>query len=93
MGKMMFYRIIVCMSCKYKGMSCKLGFDFIKKLCSVIEMVGDVIFEDFEIFGVVCMVGCDWFCIVVYYGFYKVIYLFGDIDLDIDIQDLVEFVQ
>lgn len=93
MGKMMFYKIMVCMSCKYKGMSCKSGYELINKLCIVIDQVGNVIFEEFEILGVVCMVGCDCLCIVVYYGLCKVIYLFGDIDFDMDIQDFVEFVQ
>lgn len=39
------------------------------------------------------MAGCDRPCTVAYHGSRKATYLFGDIDPDVDIDDLVTFAQ
>jgi len=91
MGQIKSHRISVCTSCKYKGTSCKPGYDMIEKLRAAIDAAGDAIPESFEISGVACMAGCDRPCTVAYYGSRKATYLFGDIDPETDIEDLVAF--
>lgn len=91
MGRIKSHRISVCTSCKYKGTTCKPGYEMIEKLRTAIDAAGDAIPEEFEISGVACMAGCDRPCAVAYYGSRKATYLFGDIDPETDINDLVEF--
>ncbi|MGJ8627435.1 MAG: DUF1636 family protein [Sulfitobacter sp.] len=87
------HRITVCTSCKHKGTACQPGFELIEKLRAAISKAGDAITDDFEISGVACMAGCDRPCTVAYHSNRKATYLFGDIDPDVDINDLVSFAQ
>ena len=91
MGRTKSHRISVCTSCKHKGTSCTPGYELIERLRRAIDAAGDSIPEEFEISGVACMAGCDHPCTVAYYGYRKATYLFGDIDPDTDIDDLVSF--
>ncbi|MEO1154910.1 MAG: DUF1636 domain-containing protein [Pseudomonadota bacterium] len=84
-------RITICTSCKHKGQDCRPGYELIAKLRQAISAAGDAVSEDFEISGVACMAGCDHPCTVAYHGTRKATYLFGDIDPDQDIGDLVTF--
>ena len=45
----------------------------------------------FEVAGVACMAGCDRPCTVAYRANEKATYLFGDIDPETDMDDLVAF--
>jgi predicted metal-binding protein len=65
----------------------------IAKLRAAITSAGDAIAENFEISGVACMAGCDRPCTVAYHSTRKTTYLFGDIEPDTDIEDLVTFAQ
>lgn len=87
----MAHRITICTSCKHKGSNCRPGFELIDRLRTAIEQAGDAVPEAFEISGVACMAGCDHPCTVAYHGTKKATYLFGDIDPDTDIEDLVAF--
>lgn len=84
-------RITVCTSCRHKGTDCRPGYELIAKLRSAIDAAGDTVDENFEISGVACMAGCDRPCTVAYHGTRKATYLFGDIEPDEDIEDLVDF--
>jgi len=85
----MEHRITICTSCKHKGTQCRPGFELIDKLRKALAQ--EAIPEEFEISGVACMAGCDRPCTVAYHGTKKATYLFGDIDPDVDIEDLVTF--
>lgn len=85
------HRITICTSCKNKGTQCRPGYELIAKLRAAIDAAGDSIAEDFAISGVACMAGCDHPCTVAYHGTQKATYLFGDIEPDEDVDDLVEF--
>ncbi len=85
------HRITICTSCRHKERTCQPGYELIEKLRAAIDAAGDVIGEDFEIAGTACMAGCDRPCTVAYHGSRKASYLFGDIDPDDDIDDLVAF--
>ncbi|MEM1377171.1 MAG: DUF1636 domain-containing protein [Pseudomonadota bacterium] len=85
------HRISVCTSCRHKNTECKPGYALIERLREAIEAAGDAVTEDFEISGVACMAGCSRPCTVAYHGTRKATYLFGDIDADEDIEDLLEF--
>lgn len=85
------HKITVCTSCKHKGDTCRPGYALIEKLRKAITAAGDAIPEDFEISGTACMAGCDRPCTVAYFGSRKATYLFGDIDPEQDVDDLVAF--
>ena len=87
----MTHRITVCTSCRHKGTECRPGYELIEKLRRAIANAGDAIPEDFEVSGVACMAGCDRPCTVAYHGSKKATYLFGDMDPDVDVDDLVTF--
>ncbi len=91
MGQNTSHRITVCTSCKHKGTDCRPGYELIAKLRSAMDAAGDAVTENFEISGVACMAGCDRPCTVAYHGTRKATYLFGDIEPDEDIEDLVAF--
>jgi predicted metal-binding protein len=91
MNRKQNHRISVCISCKHKGKSCQPGYELIAKLREAIDSAGEAISEDFEISGVACMAGCDRPCTVAYHGSRKATYLFGDIDPETDVDDLVSF--
>lgn len=85
----MEHRITICTSCKHKGTQCRPGFELIDKLRKALAQ--EAIPEEFEISGVACMAGCDRPCTVAYHGTQKATYLFGDIDPDVGVEDLVAF--
>jgi len=87
----MNHRITICTSCRHKGTECRPGFELIERLRQAIALAGDTIPEEFEVSGVACMAGCDHPCTVAYHGTSKATYLFGDVDPETDIDDLVTF--
>ncbi|MEL6682032.1 MAG: DUF1636 domain-containing protein [Pseudomonadota bacterium] len=87
----MKHRITICTSCRHKGSECRPGYELIERLRKAIALAGDAVPAEFEISGVACMAGCDRPCTVAYHGTKKATYLFGDIDPDTDIDDLVSF--
>ena len=87
------HRITICTSCKHKGETCRPGYELIERLRAAIDAAGDTITEEFEISGVACMAGCVQPCTIAYHSTRKATYLFGDIDPDQDIEDLVSFAQ
>ena len=93
MGHTKSHRITICTSCRHKGSDCRPGYELIARLRAAIEAAGDSVTEDFEVSGVACMAGCDRPCTVAYHGTRKATYLFGDIEPDTDIDDLVAFAQ
>lgn len=91
MNRTPIHRITVCTSCRHTGDTCRPGFELIEKLRAAINAAGDLIAEEFEVSGVACMAGCKRPCTVAYQASRKASYLFGDIEPDTDIEDLVEF--
>ena len=87
----MDHHITICTSCKHKGTACNPGYALIERLRHAIAQAGDSVTDDFEISGVACMAGCDHPCTVAYHGTRKATYLFGDVDPDTDIEDLLNF--
>lgn len=85
------HRITVCTSCRHTGETCRPGYQLINQLRAAIAAAGDMIAEDFEVSGVACMAGCKRPCTVAYHASQKATYLFGDIEPDVDIDDLVDF--
>jgi len=89
----MIHRITVCTSCRQKGSDRRPGYELIEKLRHAIASAGGDIPEAFEVAGVACMAGCDRPCTVAYQGTNKATYLFGDIEPETDIDDLVAFIK
>lgn len=85
------HKIFVCTSCRYKGTSCRPGFELIKKLQDAMRLATPIVGDDFEVSGIACMAGCDRPCTVAYRASGKATYLFGDIDPETDIEDLIAF--
>ncbi|MEO0496481.1 MAG: DUF1636 domain-containing protein [Pseudomonadota bacterium] len=85
------HRITVCTSCRHTNQQCRPGYDLIERLRQAIADAGDSVTGEFEIAGVACMAGCSRPCTVAYHGTQKATYLFGDIDPDEDVDDLIAF--
>ncbi|GAA0772750.1 DUF1636 domain-containing protein [Roseibium denhamense] len=85
------HKIFVCTSCRHKGSTCRPGFELIKKLQEALHVASNIVGEDFEVSGIACMAGCSRPCTVAYKATDKAAYLFGDIDPDTDVDDLVAF--
>lgn len=95
MERLSNHRITICVSCRHKtddaDGGCRPGRRLIERLRAAIDLAGDTIGADFEITGTACMAGCERPCTVAYFGSRKATYLFGDIDADANIDDLVAF--
>jgi len=87
------HKIFVCTSCRHRGSNCRPGYELIKKLQDALKLAVPVVGDDFEISGVACMAGCSRPCTVAFRATEKATYLFGDIDPDTDIDDLVAFAE
>lgn len=87
------HKIFVCTSCRHRGTECRPGFELIKTLQEALKAALPVSADDFEVSGIACMAGCSRPCTVAYRASEKATYLFGDIDPDTDIDDLVAFAQ
>ncbi|WP_299685217.1 DUF1636 domain-containing protein [uncultured Tateyamaria sp.] len=87
----MEHKITICTSCRHKGTECRPGYELIERLRKAIALAGETVTDGFEVSGVACMAGCDRPCTVAYHGTRKATYLFGDIDPDTDIDDLLSF--
>ncbi|MEM8851815.1 MAG: DUF1636 domain-containing protein [Pseudomonadota bacterium] len=85
------HRITVCTSCRHKGTECRPGLDLIARLRAALDAAGGAVGSAFEVSGVACMAGCDRPCTVAYHASAKATYLFGDIEVETDIPDLVAF--
>lgn len=87
------HKIYVCTSCRHNGGSCRPGYELIRKLRDALNLALPVVGDDFEISGVACMAGCTRPCTVAFKADEKATYLFGDIDPESDIDDLVAFAE
>ena len=87
------HQILVCKSCKHKGQDCKPGFALLKKLRAAIASAG--LGDAFEVSGTACLAGCvprhGEPCVVGWRATAKATWLFGDIDPDQPLDDLVAF--
>lgn len=87
------HQILVCKACKHKGQDCKPGFALLKKLRAAIQAAS--LGESFEVSGTACLAGCvpdhGEPCVVGYRATEKATWLFGDIDPDQSLDDLVDF--
>ena len=87
------HRITVCTSCRHTGTDCRPGHDLIRRLRAALDAAGGAVGRDFAVSGVACMAGCKRPCTVAYHADAKATYLFGDVEPDADIPDLVAFAQ
>lgn len=85
------HKIFVCTSCRHNDSDFRPGFELIAKLREALTCALPVAGNDFEVSGIACMAGCSRPCTVAYRANEKATYLFGDIDPETDIDDLVAF--
>lgn len=87
------HQILVCKACKHKGDACKPGFALLQKLRAAIASAG--LGDQFEVSGTACLAGCvprhGQPCVVGWRATEKATWLFGDIDPDQPLDDLVDF--
>ncbi len=87
------HQILVCKACKHKDDACKPGFELLKKLRAAIQAAD--LGDSFEVSGTACLAGCvpdhGEPCVVGYRATEKATWLFGDIDPDQPMDDLVAF--
>ncbi|MEM8979780.1 MAG: DUF1636 domain-containing protein [Pseudomonadota bacterium] len=89
----MRHQITICTSCRHKGSEHRPGPELIARLSKALHQGRDRGLAPFEVAGVACMAGCDHPCTVSYQAPEKATYLFGNIDSETDIDDLVAFAQ
>ena len=85
------HQVLICTSCRQKGQACRPGNALIAQLRAAFVAAG--LDQSFEVSGTDCMAGCDYPCAVAWRAAGKATWLFGDIDGDTDIVDLVAFAQ
>lgn len=85
------HQVLVCTTCRHQDSPCTPGLKLIAQLQNAIQMLG--MDDAFEVSGTVCMAGCARPCTVAWRASGKATYLFGDIEPDADIDDLVAFAQ
>ena len=94
MGEQSTHKISVCISCRATGAPdddvSRPGRRLLDGLRSALTWVEG---QDFEVAAINCMAGCERPCTVAYTAQNKATYLFGDIDTDRDVDDLVAFAQ
>ncbi|MEO9458737.1 MAG: DUF1636 family protein [Lentilitoribacter sp.] len=85
------HRIKICTSCKHTGEHCQPGIELVKKLRSAMAATRDFVDEDFEISGLVSKTRCKHACTLAYRSTQDEIYIFGDVDPQSNINDLVDY--
>lgn len=85
--------LTICTACRHMGTACQPGYALIARLKSAIAAAGNTVAEDFEISGVATLTGCGRTCTLAYHGTAQATHMFGDVDPDTDIQDLLEIAQ
>jgi len=83
------HRITICTSCKHTGEKCQPGIELVKKLRVAMAATHDFVEDDFEISGLVLKTGCKRTCTLAYQSTQDEIYIFGDVDPQSNINDLV----
>lgn len=86
------HHIIVCTKCRDVGGDCFPGLEILERLNDAVNSGMQCIdSRAFEISGIACMAGCSRPCTVAFRASAKATYLFGDIDPDRNIEDLIAF--
>lgn len=87
------HQVLVCKACRHKGDICKPGFHLLKTLRAAIQAAG--LGTEFEVSGTACLADCAPAqrgpCVVGYRATEKGTWLFGDIDRDQPLDELIEF--
>jgi predicted metal-binding protein len=83
--------ITICTSCRQHEQDCCLGHDLIRRLRAALDTSVDVTGNAFAVEGFACLAACNRPCTVAYRATAKTVWLFGDVDPDADIDDLVAF--
>lgn len=85
------HRIFVCTSCRNKVTGNRPGDELIGKLRRALRPSDPVADTNFAVSGVACMAGCARPCVVAFQAAEKTAWLFGDMDPETDVDDLVAF--
>ena len=87
----MSHRITVCTSCRLKGSNIRPGKALIHQLRQAVSAADNQLSTDYEIAGAACLAGCKSSCTIAFQAKNKASYLFGDIEPDEDLGDIVDF--
>lgn len=85
------HRITICTSCKHTGEHCNPGILLVDKLRSAMAATRNFVKTDFEISGFVSKTDCDRPCTIAYQSSHDEIYIFGDVNPQSNITDLVQY--
>jgi predicted metal-binding protein len=83
------HQILVCKVCKHYDRPCTPGFELMRRLRAAIASAG--LSEDFEVSGTACLAGCATPCTVAWRASGKATWLFGDVDPDQPLDELIAF--
>ncbi|MEP1611407.1 MAG: DUF1636 family protein [Roseobacter sp.] len=87
------HRITICTECSRMGGTCRPGYELFKRLRAAIDIASHTLTDAFEISGTACMTGCRHSCTFAYKCTLKDTHLFGDIDPDQDINELLAYAE
>ncbi|MEM9635169.1 MAG: DUF1636 family protein [Pseudomonadota bacterium] len=85
------HSIFVSTACRRSGSNCQPGFELISKLRDSLKLAVPVVGEELEVSGIARMASCSRPRAIAFRANDKATYLFGDIDPEEDIDDLVAF--
>jgi predicted metal-binding protein len=87
------HRVTICTSCKHTGENCRPGIELVQKLRSAMASTRDFVDDDFEISDLVSKTGCKRACTLAYQSTQDEIYIFGGVDPQSNINDLVYYAE
>lgn len=85
------HRIFVCTACRHFGSTWMPGYDLLQTVRRAVDTAVPVVGDDFQVAGMAHLEGCVRPCTAAFHATEKAAYVFGDVDPDADIDDLVAF--
>lgn len=85
------HKIVTYKPCQHTGNNCHSGFDLILKLRAAIAVTEGFVTDDFDLSGTASPTGCKRACTLAYRCTQKAAYMFGDIEPEANIDELITF--
>lgn len=85
------HKITLSTECHFTGGPCRPGAQLLATLNRSVSALGKPLDDDFAIAGTVCMAACTRPCTIAFQASGKATYLFGDVAVEENIDDLVDF--
>lgn len=91
MNRTKSHKTTICTMCKHRGDICRPGYELISKLRNAVAAANGMVEDDFCIAGTAHLPGCNRSCTVAYHATLQETWLFGDVEPNEDIDELLSF--